>query len=107
MMDNHYIADAFKILCVVCGLILGFLLPFQWNSHIEGFKGGVVIGSPFIILLALFYGSLVGKVAEDLFGLAGMPVGLFVGCFTGAFALNYLGGKIGQGIGALVRRIDK
>lgn len=100
----QYVSVGFVILCLLAAFLLGFLIPLRFGSDRGGFAGGMLFGSPVTLLGGVMLGYLAAGLGEELVGMEfGVPIGLFIGCFSGLLVLNYFSGGVGMALIALAR----
>ena len=96
------------ILSLVVAIGLGYLVPLRYgfNGLHFSFLGGMLAGSPVVVLGGMMAGGVIGGLGEEWLGTTfGVPIGLFIGCFAGVAGLNYLCGGLVMGIVVLIRRM--
>jgi hypothetical protein len=101
----QYISAGLVILSLIAAFGLGFLIPLRYGPHVAGYIGGMLAGSSITLLAGVMVGYLVAGQGEDWLGTAfGVPIGLFIGCFSAVVLLNYFFGSLGLGIVTLLTR---
>ena len=101
----QYISASLVILTLIVAFGLGFLIPLRYGPHVAGYIGGMLAGSSITLLAGLMVGYMTAGQGEEWLGTDfGVPIGLFIGCFSVAVLLNYFFGSLGLGIVTLLTR---
>lgn len=77
----------------------GIILSLRCFGRHLGFPVGAFLGGVFTLLASMMTGYAVAGNLEGLLGKnVGVPFGLLLGCFAGAFAMNTLAGAAGAAL---------